>query len=347
MKVGVQELKIVSCNALLFVLLISCTVKGQPPQSIIKGISFVATRSAMTDAMVQPLIDYNATHVAVHPYGFIRGLENPEVLHNSDRQWYGERVQGTRQSIKKFKQAGLKVMLKPQLWIGRGIYTGTIDLKNDEEWKILENSYEQFILSFAQVAQETNSDLFCIGTELESFVKARPAYWDQLIIKIKAIYKGPLTYAANWDSYPDVTFWKQMDFIGVDAYFPVSNEKTPQISQIKSGWEKWARDLQQISNRYEKKILFTEYGYVSADYAGKEPWQNAGDERAVNEAAQYNLLKAQYELIWNQEWFAGGFLWKHHAEPSRHGFEKRFTPQEKKAAQLVTDVYSNDFSVKN
>jgi hypothetical protein len=42
---------------------------------------------------------------------------------------------------------------------------------------------------------------FCIGTELESFVTARPIYWQELIQKNKAIYKGKLVYAGNWDSY--------------------------------------------------------------------------------------------------------------------------------------------------
>ncbi len=331
----------------LLVLFTSCTVNGQEIEPKIKGISFVATREVTTPAMALPLIEYNANYVGVHPYGFMRDTINPQVLYNSERQWYGERIQGARQSIEMFQQQGLKVMLKPQIWIGRGIYTGTLRLNTEEQWKILEDSYEGFILSYAQLAQETNSEMFCIGTELESFVKARPKYWDDLIGKIKKVYKGPITYAGNWDSYKQVSFWDQMDFIGVDAYFPVSDEKTPSINSIKKGWLPWVEELESVSRKHKKKIIFTEYGYVSADYAGKEPWKNAGKDRNVNQQAQRNLLQGQYELIWPQEWFAGGFLWKHHAESSRRGYAKRFTPQGKLGQQTVTEMYQTNFNNKN
>lgn len=330
-------------------LLISCNAQIEKPEipEMIKGVSFVAMRGEMTSDIVQPFKDYNANFVAVHPYGFMRDLENPAVIHNSDRQWYGERVDGTRQSIEMFHQEGLQVMLKPQIWIGRGNYTGTMQLANDEKWKILEESYEPFILAFARVAQETNTEIFCIGTELESFVAARPEYWNKLIKKIRNVYKGKLTYAGNWDSYKNEPFWDQLDYIGVDAYFPVSDQKTPDIATVKAGWKKWMVELSSLSRKHNKKILFAEYGYVSADYAGKEPWLNAGEDRESNEQAQQNLLQAQYELIWKQDWFAGGFLWKHHGENGRRGFEKRFTPQGKAAAKTVTNAYADELRVKS
>jgi biotin synthase-like enzyme len=54
------------------------------------------------------------------------------------------------------------------------------------------------ILDFAQLAQNENIELFCFGT-LGNAVAKRPEYWSQLIKKIKKIYSGKLTYAANWD----------------------------------------------------------------------------------------------------------------------------------------------------
>jgi hypothetical protein len=322
-------------------LLVSCNAQDDQAviPSTIKGVSFVAMREAMTSVQAQEVKGYNANFVAVHPYGFMRDVDNPTVMYNSDRQWQGERVDGTRESIEQFHRQGLRVMLKPQIWIGRGMYTGTIQLKTDADWKMLEDSYEKFILAFAQVAQETNTELYCIGTELESFALARPDYWQQLIRKIKEIYKGKLTYAANWDSYSQVPFWTQMDYIGVDAYFPVSDQITPDIATATAGWKQWKMDLSNLSLEYDKKILFTEYGYVSADYAGREPWKNADESRAKNMQAQQNLLQAQYDAVWNEDWHAGGFLWKHHGEKSMRGFGKRFTTQEKPAEKAVREFY--------
>jgi len=330
--------------SLAVTLLISCNAqveKKEAPElpEMIKGVSFVATRDSITAQVVQPFKDYNASYVAVHPYAFMRDLNNPSVIHNTDRQWWGERISGTKYTIDMFHKSGLKVMLKPQIWIGRGIYTGTMQLPDASRWDTLEVTYEKFIMDYALAAQETNTEIFCIGTELESFVAARPEFWHQLIQKIRAVYKGKLTYAGNWDSYKNEPFWDELDFIGVDAYFPVSDQKTPDLATAIAGWEKWKLELSSLSRKHNKKILFAEYGYVSADYAGKEPWQSADESRAPNEEAQKILLQAQYETIWNEEWFAGGFLWKHHSETSRRGFEKLFTPQGKLAAKTVAEAY--------
>jgi hypothetical protein len=163
-----------------------------------------------------------------------------------------------------------------------------------------------------------------------------------LIKKIRTVYKGKLTYAANWDNYQTVPFWQELDYIGVDAYFPISDQKTPDLITIKTAWDRWKLELSTLSRKQNKQILFTEYGYISADYAGLEPWKNAGDDREVNQQAQHLLFKGLFDAVWQEDWMAGGFIWKHHAEKSyRRGYEKRFTPQNKKAAQTIAKTYQN------
>ena len=322
-------------------ILTSCEAQQGKKSDLIKGISIVASRDSINERIVGPVKKFNPNHVSIHPYAFIRDLGNPAIVHNSDRQWWGERVAGVQHTIETFKKNGLQVMLKPQLWIGRGIYTGTINLDTNAQWELLERSYTPFIMDYAKVARDTQTEIFCIGTELESFITARPEYWNTLIKNIRSVYKGKITYAGNWDSYKTVPFWDQMDLIGVDAYFPVSSQHTPDLQTIKSGWAPWVEEMRLISQQYNKQILFAEYGYVSADYAGKEPWTSADGSRSPNPLAQKNLLQAQYELVWNQDWFAGGFLWKHHIETGRGNFEKRFTTQGKVAAQTVAQAYGS------
>ncbi|MEP0479622.1 MAG: glycoside hydrolase, partial [Nonlabens sp.] len=198
----------------------------------INGISFVATRDTVKESSITPLKKYHANYAAVIPYAWMRSLEEPEVVFNEREGWWGEKSHGVSVTSKHMKDQDLKVLLKPQLWISRGQYTGHINLKTEAEWKILEDSYTAYIMRFAQVAAQENIEMFCIGTELDSFVKARPAYWQKLIKNIRKIYKGKLTYAGNWDSYKYVSFWDQLDYIGVDAYFPMSEEKTPDHNTI-------------------------------------------------------------------------------------------------------------------
>ena len=232
-------------------------------------------------------------------------------------------------------------MIKPQIWVWRGQFTGHISMDSETQWNILEDSYSSFILMYAAIAQETNAALFCIGTELEKFVISRPAYWNGLIQEIKKVYKGKLTYAANWDEFKRVPFWRQLDCIGIDAYFPVTDKKTPTVEEFEAGWRPHKIEIQKIQNKFNKPILFTEYGYRSIDFTGKEPWDSKRITGSINLLAQKNGLQAIHNQFWKEDWFLGGFIWKWFHKHTEVGGENnnRFTPQNKPAEVLLRSLY--------
>ena len=321
----------------LIIIIQSCT--GQV--SKINGISFVASRDKINQSHIKPVVSVNANYAAVMPFGFIRDLSNPEVIYNRDKQWFGETRSGAAHYIQELQKAKIKIMLKPQIWVGRGKFTGYIKMTNEADWEILENSYSKFILEFAALAKEMDVELFCIGTELEQFIVNRPAYWNTLIHKIKTIYKGKLTYAANWDEFKRTPFWAQLDFIGIDAYFPVSDEKTPTVETCLLGWKTHKPVIKMFSETHNKPILFTEFGYRSVDFSGKEPWKSDRGMTQVNLEAQTNTTKALFETFWDEDWFAGGFIWKWHHNYEKSGGENnsRFTPQNKPVEALIKKQY--------
>lgn len=310
----------------------------------INGISFVASRDKVTQENVKPVVQVGANYAAVMPFGFIRSLDNPNVIYGTQRQWQGERREGAKVSIKLLQSNGIKIMLKPQIWISRGEYTGYLKMDSEEKWKTLEESYLKFILDYAALAQETNADIFSIGTELEQFVINRPNYWKELIKKVKAVYKGKLTYASNWDEYKRVPFWDQMDYVGVDAYFPLSEMQTPTVENVIDGWRWWKGELAAFSKLHDKKILFTEWGYRSVDFTAKEPWTSDRTLTTVNLEAQANTTKATFEALWKEDWFAGGFIWKWFIHHSRSGGSdnNRFTPQNKPAESVIKEYYEKN-----
>lgn len=319
-------------SVLLF-LLQSCN--SQTPS--INGISFVASGSPTSQTHVDAVKNVHANYAAVMPFAFIRNIEQPTLLFNTERQWYGERKEGVKQYIEMLQQNDIKVMMKPQIWISHGEFTGYMKMDSEENWKLLETSYRDFILTFLDVAVEMNIASFCIGTELEQFIVHRPAFWNDLISEIKKLYKGKLTYAANWDEYKRVPFWDQLDYIGVDAYFPVSDMKTPTVADAQQGWQPWKTELKGVSEKYQKQILFTEYGYRSVDFAGKEPWRSERSMNVVNMEAQVHLTQALFNELYHEPWFAGGFIWKWFIEHSRAGGAEssQFSPQNKPVEQTI------------
>jgi len=326
--------------ALTIIVTYSCfSQKEQFPK--INGVSFVASRDTISSKHISPVKDVNANWASIMPFGIMREKDNPQLFYNTERHWYGERYNGSKHSIELMHKNGIKVMLKPQIWIVKGAFTGHITMQNEEDWKTFEHNYEDMILLYAQLAQETKAEIYCIGTELNSFVALRPEFWNTLIIKIKDIYKGKLTYAENWDKIDNVPFWKDVDYIGVDAYFPVNEKKTPQVEEVKKEWVTINATLEQLSKTNNKPILFTEFGYRSVDYAGKSPWDATDIEGQVNEDAQRNLLKGLFESVWHKPWFSGGFLWKWFHNPdaisARH--DNRFCVHGKKAENLLKHWY--------
>ena len=332
-------MRIFKCLIFCVLLITLSACNGQEEK--INGVSFVAAGEAADQSHVDPVVKINANFAAVMPFGFIKNLEHPDIVHNTERQWFGETRAGAKQYIEELRKQNIKIMIKPQIWVWRGEFTGNIKMTSEENWKTLEDSYTSFILEYTELAEEVNSEILCIGTELELFVKHRPEYWSNLIKEIRAIYKGKLTYAANWDEFKRTPFWNQLDYIGVDAYFPVSDEQSPTFETCMEGWKTHKPVIHDMSVKHNKPILFTEYGYRSVDYSGKEPWVSDRSMKKVNLEAQVNTTKALYETFWKEEWFAGGFIWKWFIEYDKVGGEDNpmFTPQNKPVETVIREYY--------
>ncbi len=307
----------------------------------INGVSFVAHRDSVSQKNIDPLLNINANYAAIMPFGVINDLSHPEITYGAERQWFGETTIGGKQYVNALRKDNIKIMMKPQLWVWRGEFTGFIEMKTEADWQLLENTYSKYILDFAKVAEETNTEIFCIGTELEKFVAQRPKYWETLITEIRTIYKGKLTYAANWNEYKKTPFWQQLDYIGIDAYFPVSASKTPTVEECLKGWIEHKKEIERFSKQYNKPVLFTEFGYRSVDYTGKAPWTVDRVESQVNLEGQVNATKALFKTFWDEDWFAGGFVWKWFINHDKVGGvdNNRFTPQNKPAEQVIKTQY--------
>jgi hypothetical protein len=320
--------------------------QGPPPPPVavtplrINGTTFEAPPQMADSNTLATVRRIGTGWVALVPFGFCRPGQ-PQVRFNSPRQWWGEKDEGIIGCTQLLHRQGLQVMLKPQLWIGGGSFTGHFTAGSDSAWLIWEKGYSDYILHNARLADSLGIELFCIGTELETAILQRPAFWQQLIRDVKKLYKGPITYAANWNEYERVSFWGQLDYIGIDAYFPLSDAATPTVEELIRAWDKPAEAIQRVQAKAQKPVLFTEYGYRSTDYCAKEPW--ASDRQGtVNLMAQCNALEALYRRFAPQPWFAGGFIWKWHANDGRAGGELNhdFTPQHKPAEIVIKQWYT-------
>jgi len=307
----------------------------------VNGMSMVASRSTLSPIQADQLQRTGSNFVAVMPYAFMPDAKAPQLIFDTKRQWSGETLKGIESDIKTLQKKGLQVMIKPHIWIRNGVFTGKISMTSEADWAEFETQYTSYILAFVKLAEKHQVSLFCLGTELNAFAIERTAFWCDLIDKVKSIYSGQLTYAENWDKYQNVGFWNSLDFIGIDAYFPISESQTPAVKDVIASWSSLKNDLKSYSKFYATSVLFTEYGYRSMDYAGKKPWDSSRLEGSANEKAQLNLLKGLHQSLWKEDWFAGGFLWKWfpNHEPSSKRHQNRFTIQGKISEDYIKSFY--------
>lgn len=325
----------------LLLLVFSCQSNGQNVSKI-NGLSFVASSNKLEGAEINHLKKIHANYVAIMPFGFIKSLQSSELFFDNPRQWWGERSEGVAETIKMCQEQSIKIMLKPQIWVGDGGFTGLINMESDEKWLEFEKHYSQFILKFAKLAEQNKVEIFCIGTELGRFVQQRPQYWNGLIIEVKKVFSGKITYAENWDCFEKPNFLKDLDFIGVDAYFPINDKKEPSYDEIKKGWQPHVKKMEECFAKTGKQILFTECGYRSVDFAASKPWEFDHKNEGVNEQLQNRLTEVMFEL-WNEEWMAGGFIWKWFPfhESAGGPTDTQFTPQNKMVEKTIAEFFRN------
>ena len=310
-----------------------------------RGMSVFHWRHAGDDESINQLVKNNIEAVALIPFLY------QETDTTKTVSWRGENGKWSRSDsiyisvAEKLHKRKMHIMFKPHLWMSEG-WRSDIRLENEDEWNTWFDSYEARMLHYAKLSEHMNVDLFCIGTELKSSLQNKPERWKNFVSKIKAIYHGKLTYAANWDGeYEDVSFWKDMDYIGIQAYYPLTNKNRPSLKEIKNGWDHHIKRLTQLSEKYKKPILFTETGYRSDVAATIKPWEWGNSENTKlntpSNTTQNLAYEALFQKLWNKKWFAGVYFWQWHTtstEEEEYNLTE-FTPRFKPAENTMAKWY--------
>jgi hypothetical protein len=226
---------------------------------------------------------------------------------------------------------GYRVMLKPHLDVEDGTFRGEISPSDIAMWF---SSYTEFILHYARIAQQTDADLFCIGTELKSLSSRNE--WIGIIDSIRCIYDKPIAYAANWDEYPHVGFWEYLDFVGIDAYFPLAHSREATIEEYLENFDLWLYQIDNFQKNIEKEIIIPEVGFRSVKGSGVTPydWQYYG---IMDEESQAHAYQTILELLQRKHWLAGIFFW--YWDPILKEDSLGYTPYNKLAEDVLRQYW--------
>lgn len=307
-----------------------------------KGVCWVGSRSPLLGAELEALKATGADAISQTPFGWQKDMNSPEITWKIDneRQWWGESSKGIKATMDSSARHGIMNMLKPHLWV-RGSWPGDISMNSESDWETWFANYTSFILDYARLAESHQIPMLCIGTELE-MTSSRTSDWRKVISEIRKVYSGKLTYAANFTEFEKVGFWDDLDYIGIQAYFPLSKKKNPSLSDLKSGWTKPLSAIDKVVRKFRKPVMFTEIGYCNTIDAAEEPWVWPSDRKDVelSEDIQALCYEAFFETAWKKSWMAGVFFWKWY--PDARFRDPDFTPQGKKALEIMTKYFNVD-----
>ncbi|MDD5495882.1 MAG: glycoside hydrolase TIM-barrel-like domain-containing protein [Candidatus Omnitrophica bacterium] len=253
-------------------------------------------------------------------------------------------------AVEKAHSLGMKVMLKPHLDLqdtSGGSWRGEIVCTSESGWNEWFESYRGFIVHYAKMAQEHKVELLCIGTELTSVATVKEDMWkSKVIAPVREAYKGPLTYAANWnEEFEHVKFWDALDYVGIDPYFPLSDKARPTLAEIKKGWGEWLAQIEAFQATVNKPVIFPEAGYCSATGAARMPWEESMGKLDLD--LQADCYTALLETFWNKEWFYGVYWWKWGTDVRFGGPNNRgYSPQNKPAEKIVKEWYAKSIGPK-
>jgi hypothetical protein len=331
----------------LAVLLAAVVSLGAMPAERQRGLSWVAGPTEVSAADFEPLAALRVNWIVQTPFGWQEAVDSPEVrLVTDGRIWWGERDVGIEETTRLARERGIRTLLKPHVWLRRradGAWRGQIAMRSEEDWRRWFASYERFILHYAALAERLGIEALAVGTELHTTAVERPEDWRRLIARVRAVYSGPLTYSANWHrEFQEVPFWQDLDWIGIQAYFPLAAGERPTVEELVAGWQPHLAEIDELRRRVGKPVVFTEVGYRSTPDAAAEPWRwpqrghRGGPVEAVDLETQRRCYEAFFRAVWPQSWLAGAHFWKWYpSTPTGRGIDPDFTPQGKPALEVL------------
>ncbi len=295
-----------------------------------------------TQSIEKQADELSCSAIAIVPYSFMEQPDKPSFLpieHGAG----GENDEGVIHSARTAREKGMAVMLKPQLWMGRGYWPGDVTMNNDTDWQLFFDYYHRWMRHYALLAEIWQMDMLCIGTEFAKTTKVREQDWRALVKKLRGLYSGKMTYAANWGAeFEHFPFWDALDYIGVDCYYPLSNDANASKEALNAGFVKVLEKLEKVQQQADKPLIFTEIGFKSV----KTPWL-APHAPSDNTPYFGEHQKMCYEIVMQnidqKPWIKGIFWWKFPSYLEYRGPENDdFTPNRKPAEAVVKQWFGKN-----
>jgi len=276
--------------------------------------------------MLEALPRYGVNAVALVPYGFSpRG--RPDVRMPGAHSW--ESDDGLEQLSRVAHARGIKVLLKPSLWLEGG-FPGELEFSSAQDRARWFAEYRRFLEHYARLATAIHADVFCVGTELAKLTPYDQE-WRKLIARARELYPGPLVYAANFGTeFESIKFWDALDYIGLQEYYPLPDDLSTDAVVQK---------VEAVQSKFQRPVIFTEAGFSSYAAPNREPWNDSARGRLAPDA-QARCYEAILRAFYHKPYFQGVYWWAVRTNGQGGPEDGSHSPWGKPAMQVLARWYT-------
>jgi hypothetical protein len=199
-------------------------------------------------------------------------LESEPVPKMTPRRGFSYSNEELKTHIRKMKQAGLKVLLAPE------VCCSTIDAsnRNDEWWEAYWREVDNFMNYFSKLADETGVDAIVFvgfhealpGT---SYSKAK-SMWQQKLAKVRKNFKGPVGYelytlddGGLWNSEKIDQIADEFDFFGISMWAPACTQNNQGRQMIRDKVSRLFDSIEPLHTKWKKPFILAQIAYASAE----------------------------------------------------------------------------------
>jgi hypothetical protein len=267
-----------------------------------------------TEELLDELVRLGANAVAITPFGRLWSLSSTVIDLDFELPYEVNRL-AIRALIRQAHARGLRVIIVPHLWVETGGWRGEIDHASEEGWLAYQAAYRAFVLEWAENAELDGADALSIGVECKSWSGRFGAYWADLIGSIRERFHGSLTYSSNWDEVEDVLFWDQLDWIGINAFYPLADKDDAPYAEYESRAREVMKKLGALSALHQMPVVLMEIGYTTRANAAVQPWLWPDDMTnvVIDEHEQARALYAIGRAAADEPSVLGFFVWRYYA----------------------------------
>jgi hypothetical protein len=259
------------------------------------------------------------------------------------------------QIIARFRERGIRVMLKPMVECHDSSWRGNINFPDGDQqiqgrvanyWDPWFESLRRSVVHYGRLAARAGCEAYCIGCELYLAEQAgHNARWGRVVASAREVYSGPLVYDAQPPTLLDLAeppaWLKALDAVCISYYSSAADRPGATVAEMVEKLRPTVAGLRRASEKLGGlPLIFGETGCRSLAGGAREP-ANYRPSGAYAPEEQANFLDAMCSLFWDEPWWLGFYWWKwdeqqhrphYHADPAG---DTGFTLAGKPAAEVL------------